>query len=67
MIVTAPGLVHLLGADFHPACGSAFGFVSTWPSRSTCPTCLALWDHARSRQPGGLLVTDDGVDDQAGH
>lgn len=67
MIATAPGVVHLLGADLHAACGSAFGFVSTWPSRSTCPTCRALWDHAKRGGSGGLLVTDDGVEDDAGH
>lgn len=67
MIVSAPGFVHLLGADLHAACGSAFGFVTTWASRSTCPTCCALWDRAKRGQSGGLLVTDDGIDEEAGH
>lgn len=67
MIVIAPGTVHLLGADLRAICGSRFGWLTTWVSRCTCPSCHAVWDHLTQDRPAGCLVTDDDSEDERGH
>lgn len=53
------GLVHLLGRDLRPLCGCTYGLLSTLASRSTCPTCLSLWETSRDDQDSAALVVDD--------
>jgi hypothetical protein len=53
------GLLHLLGRDLRPLCGCPYGLLSTLASRSTCPTCLSLWEASRDDPDSAALVVDD--------
>ena len=53
------GLLHLLGRDLRPLCRCSYGLVTTLASRSTCPTCLSLWDASRDDPDSFAFVIDD--------